>query len=132
MKKRFAIIAFIGALVMGFSSPVLAAAENPGASVKNFYTLMSKGEWTAANKYLASKELTEMIGGLENIYKHLSAAEKKKDAMDSYGAMANLKVVSEKVTGDKAVVVVTYKEKKKEKKETYNLKKVNGTWKIVD
>ena len=60
------------------------------------------------------------------------AAEKKKDAMDSFGAQAKLKIVSEKITGNKAVVVFTYVEKKKTKKDKLNLEKIGGVWKIVD
>ena len=120
------------ALAAFFTLPAFAAGEKPGDAVKNFYVLMSKGEWNAAKKYLAGKELPQMIDGLESIYKNLSAAEKKNDAMETFGAQADLKVVSEKITGGQAVVEVTYKEKKKNKKEKYNLKNVNGAWKIVD
>ncbi len=132
MKNRFAIFVLSVVFLIGSAMPVLAAGEKPGTVVKEFFTLMSKAEWTAAKKHLAGKELQQMISGLESIYKELSAAEKKSDALESFGAQAKLKVVSEKITGDKAVVTVTYQEKKKTKKESYNLKKVNGAWKIVD
>ena len=132
MMRKFSFWVLSIALAIGFANPVFAAEPQPGAVVKEFFTLMSKAEWTAAKKHLAGKELQQMISGLESIYKELSAAEKKSDALESFGAQAKLKVVSEKITGDKAVVTVTYQEKKKTKKESYNLKKVNGAWKIVD
>lgn len=132
MRNKLMVFALFGALLLGFSTSVFAAGEKPGQVVKNYFVQMSKGEWTAAKKYLASKELQQMITGLEGIYKELPVAEKKKDAMDSFGAQAKLKIVSEKITGNKAVVVFTYVEKKKTKKDKLNLEKIGGVWKIVD
>ena len=46
--------------------------------------------------------------------------------------MAKGKIVSEKITGEKAEVVWSYTDHKKPQKTTYKLQKLKGTWKLVD
>ena len=77
-----------------------------------------------------NKELEQLINFLENMIKE--TPELKEDAKKDFEPMAKGKIVSEKITGEKAEVVWSYTDHKKPQKTTYKLQKLKGTWNLVD
>ena len=102
----------------------------PSAAVKTFAVAMSQADFVTAKKCVEGKELVGLITMLEELIKEVP--EMKKDAVEEFGNMAKMKIVSEKITGDTAEVVFTYKEKNKEKQDTRKLKKIGKDWKIIE
>ena len=93
---------------------------------------MKKGEFATAKRYVQTKELLDLITGVENLAKEVP--ELKADCVKIFTAAAAGKAVSEKITGDTAEVVWTYREPetKKMEKDTIKLKKISGIWKILN
>ena len=133
MKKILSVTAvMLLSLFSGINGTVSGAAvktETPGTTIKNFYTAMANSNFDAAKKYVAADEMKKLISFLENMTKEVPAL--KEDTKKDFMPLANAKINSEKITGDKAVVKYTYTKDKKSKTETLNLKKVNGLWIII-
>ena len=135
MKKKMFVLALLAGITM-FSMHGAEAkkaedsAGTPSYAVKAYYTSMAKADFAAAKKYLAAKELIQMTTALEEMAKE--DQELIDDTKKEFANSAKAKFISETITGDKAVVVFSYQENGKTRKETHNLKKVNGVWLIED
>ncbi|MBR2624975.1 MAG: DUF4878 domain-containing protein [Lentisphaeria bacterium] len=105
-------------------------AGTPAHCVKTFYNCMANGDFAKAQKLINTKELQDMIKLLEALVKE--TPDLKKDAGAEFSAISKCEIVSEKIDGNTAKVVISYQDKGKEKKDTVNLKKINGIWKIDD
>lgn len=128
-------IGFIAAIFAAILLPlsVHSAEKNnqaPDAVVKTYYAAMAKCDFATAKKCLATKELQQMISFLEETVKKNPSS--KSDVKEEYAPMAAGKFATAKITGNTAKVTVTYTVKKKQKKETHTLKKVDNTWKNED
>lgn len=110
--------------------PLTAAPEKstPGTAVREFFTAMTGTDFAKAKKLVVDKELADMIGMLESLAKDDPAL--KAETAAEFRNLAQGKIVSEKITGDTAQVVLEYQKNGKTVKETYNLKKISGQWKI--
>ncbi|MBE6370203.1 MAG: DUF4878 domain-containing protein [Lentisphaerae bacterium] len=102
----------------------------PAETIAAFYTAMAKSDFAEAKKYVKADELKKMIGTLADLVKEMP--EFKADVAKDFAPMLKGKCTSEKITGNKAEIVFTYKEKGKDKKETYKLEKTGNNWIIVD
>ena len=128
--KKFGFIAVIAAAILLPLSVHSADKKNnrPEDIVKTYYTAMAKCDFVTAKKCLAAKELQQMVAFLEATVK--KNPQSKSDVKEEYAPMAAGKFSSAKITGNTAKVTFTYTVKKKQKKETHTLKKVNNSWKI--
>ena len=126
-------IGFIAAIFAAILLPlnVYSAEKNnhaPEEVVKMYYVAMAKCDFATAKKCLAAKELQQMISFLEETVKKNPSS--KADVKEEYAPMAAGKFAAAKITGNTAKVSFTYTVKKKQKKETHTLKKVDNIWKI--
>ena len=143
IRSLVAVLSVLGAFVLAL--PSVAAEKNaepqavgkdvksqatPSAAVKTFAVALGKADFATAKKCIADKEMVAMIATVEELIKEVP--ELKQDVIKEFAGIANLKVVSEKITGDTAEVVVLFKEKNKEKRDTMKLKKFGNDWKIVE
>lgn len=105
----------------------------PSHAVKTFFRSMANADFSTAKKYVAAKELQDMLTMLEQLAKEAPevAAEAKKEFAGIYNSM---KFKAEKINGDTAEVTAsaTNPETGKTEDDTLKLKKVNGIWKIVE
>lgn len=112
------------------AAPAPDRAGTPAHTVKSFFTAMAKSDFAAAKKHVQSKELQQLIGMVENLTKEVP--EMKADTAKEYAPMVRAKYLAETITGNKAVVQISYQEKNKVKKETYKLEKKGKTWVITE
>ena len=116
------------------TADALKKVSTPSNAVKMFYSAMAKADFAAAKKYVKAHELKKMIEALEELAKEMP--EMKAEAAKDFAPMAQGKVLSEKITDNKAEVVYSYKVKEKNKevtkKETYKLEKSGKHWIIIE
>ena len=132
--KFWAILLFAAVSLVCLQAAEAKKAEDskgtPSFSVKTFYTAMAKADFVTAKKYLEAKELIQMIAFVEEMIKE--SPELKDETKKDFAPMAQAKFISEKITGNKAEVVISYTENGKPKKDTVKLKKVKDLWLIAD
>ena len=102
----------------------------PSYSVKTFFDSMAKADIAKAKTVIESREVVGMLEFIEAAIKE--TPELKSDTVKEFAHYAAAKFISEKISGNTAEVVVSIKEKGKEKKEIYKLKKLGGIWKLVE
>ena len=131
-KILLSVLALFALVCMPLQAADKKSDNTPAGSVKAFYTAMKKGEFATAKRYVQTKELLDLITGVENLAKEVP--ELKADCVKIFTAAAAGKAVSEKITGDTAEVVWAYREPetKKMEKDTIKLKKISGIWKILN
>ena len=132
--KKFVLT--VAAVLFAFMLTSDLAAKNatvksgsPAAAVKTFYTAMAKSDFAVARKYVVADEMKKLIEFLEKMTKEVPSL--KEDTKKDFTPLANAKIISEKITGNKAEVKYSYTKDKKMKTETLNLQKVKGSWLII-
>lgn len=131
MIKKTLLLLAVSALAMLPGSDLYAAQKkvlSPADTIKAFHTAMANCDFASAKKYVEADEMKKMIAALETLIKEVPSL--KEDTKKDFTPLVNAKIVSEKITGNKATVVFTYAKGKKTTKETLNLKKRNNIWVI--
>ncbi len=133
MNKNLLTIAvslLICAITTNLTAKAVSGESNgPAAAIKSFYAAMAKSDFNSAKKYVVANEMKQLIAFLEKMTKEVPSL--KEDTKKDFAPLANAKIISEKITGDKAVVKYTYTKGKKTETETLNLQKVKGCWQII-
>lgn len=127
MKKiivGFAVFAF----VMGIVSCKNSAS--PSVVAENFAKAMIRQDFAAAKQYVLSQNAT-MFDQMSSIAKEMPMPDSIKNIIDK----ATVKASNEKITDSTATVDITFTlpqaiDGKKEDKQTVNLKKEKGVWKV--
>ena len=138
MKNKF--FAILAAITLSIFFADLSAAEKkpapdtPSVAVKTFFAAMVKGDFAKAKSLIEIKELAQMLTGIEQMIKEEPEIKNDilKDTAKLFDPMSKAKIVSEKITGDTAEVVISYIENEKTEQDTIKLKKVSGKWKLVE
>ena len=130
VKKKFLAIASVFFVLSSFAGTE-DTAGTPSNAVKTFYVSMAKSDFKTAKKHVQADELVKMIETVENLSKEVPSL--KEESKKEFEPLAKAKYLSEKVTGDKAEVTYTAIQKNgKQKKETVNLRKIGGIWKMTE
>ena len=132
MKKL--VTAITSALILFSINAQTATTQNnnspaPANTVLLFLNYMAKADFTNAKNFVAAKELQQMISGLDELCKEMP--ELKADSVAEFAPLAKAKIISEKISEDKATVKISYKENGKDTTDTFELKKISGRWMIV-
>jgi hypothetical protein len=113
-------------LVIGAFLLIACSGSGPGATVKNFYQLVEKGEVNEAMELMTPgiKEMMQAMGGPALF------GEGTKEFKDK-GGIKKIKILKEEINGDVAEVEVEVEfGNGTNEKQTMNLTKVDGKWKI--
>ena len=105
-------------------------SSSPSSVAENFAKAMTMQNYTAAKQYVVSAN-APMMDQMAELVKQISFPDSLKKIMSN----AVIKVSNEKITDSTATVDVTITlqqevDGQKEEKQTMNLKKENGIWKI--
>jgi hypothetical protein len=109
------------------------STSTPSGTVTGFFEAAKKADETAFKNYLSKDDLA-FIASMEAMAKQFGFGDdKKQNVKDEFVAKAknaSFKILSEKIEGDKATVDVEIKEAEKTEKQTMNLVKEEGKWKL--
>lgn len=129
MKKILSVIA----IAIFLFSCNNSSTSTPSGTVTGFFEAAKKADENAFKSYLSKDDLAFLIAA-EGMAKQKGIDEDKKQSIkDEFVAKAkdaSFKVLSEKIEGDKATVEVEVKDGEKTNKETMNLIKEDGKWKL--
>ena len=123
MKKTFFLIGLIGfVLIIGFTVSGCGGGSGPSAVFKQSYAAMQKGD-TKTVIALLEPGSAAMFAGLMEEYE----AEFKEEMKASTVKTGGIAKIEETITGDTAVLKVTYKDGSSEDQK---MVKVDGKWKM--
>ncbi len=127
-KKLLAALFTVGFMFIASGAPVKEGT--PSHAVKTFFMSMSKGDLATAEKIVGDKEIAGMLKMIREVIKE--TPEFKDELLKEFAGYDKVEIISEKISGNSATVVVKYPEKGKIQKMTLKLNKVAGAWKIVE
>lgn len=125
MKKNFVLA--ITLFVIVFSGCQSGGGDNPKEVLSNFFTALSKKDFSTAKKY-ATKDSDGMLGMMEMGMK--MAGNTQNDHSDKmFEMLQNAQMGAPVINGDEATVPVT--DKKSGESTGFLLKKEDGNWKVA-
>jgi hypothetical protein len=124
-------IAFAGALaaLVAAAGPALAQFKTPEATVEQLYALYRASDSTGFNDKHAARFLEPAVARQFRSAKHIDA-DFFVQGQDF--EIKDLTIEKPNVTGDKATIVVTFKNFNKPNRLTYTLVKAPNGWRIAD
>jgi acid phosphatase family membrane protein YuiD len=131
MKKLSVIfVAFVLTVFIFSASGAEIKNGTPSQAVKTFFISMAKADLTTAEKVVGNKEIAAMLKMINDVIKE--TPEYKNELLKEFAGYDKVEIISEKISGNSAIVVVKYPAQGKTEKMTLKLSKVAGGWKIVE
>ena len=127
-KYLFAVLFSICFMFIASGAPV--EVGTPSHAVKTFFISMAKADLTTAEKVVGNKEIAAMLKMINDVIKE--TPEYKNELLKEFAGYDKVEIISEKISGNSAIVVVKYPGQGKTEKMTLKLSKVAGGWKIVE